>query len=610
MAFHVRASTLFEEYIGLLGSAAKPTSPLPPLGSEDALVIIDMQADFVNRHPTTNPHGGRFGVAEGEHTVPLINCLIDKAVESGALIAATRDYHPADHCSFNSHGGPFPAHCIQGTAGSYFLPAIGTKLADAMRKTSPEKVCVVFKAFHEAVDSFGGLPYHDGGEGRISKGNCPCHPFGQNKGCAAAPFTGGVMLKQSGLIHDDSVDINAPPDLLAVLDDGHDRKARSLSEVLAGRKRIFVCGLALDFCVLDTCLNAFGSGFRDVYMIMDAARAAHIPGIGKFGTGFLSDPSEVMSKMQKAGIKLADTASLAAVDLSKLRELPVPEMDFPCHLAPLCLMLADIVCVVDGAMYKVEFEGDRKRASLSGISSSLGSYSAPCGPRSRTPLGWPGAPALARDMCWGYPLVSASGELASEVQNHFMCVSMSPEMAFLAYGGFLFFDSAGKFVGVQAVASSGGIEHQAYLTFQQPRPWRQVFTPALQEAKRFDNVTLPSLLRNGAKQFAWINPSEELKLGAETWEPSSTGAFVYVFGDGQDPIYFPVSEPKELCQKQLRVADILKNKLGHGDVPAANVKMLLSKLSGVDYAEASSLVSTFSTSETISIDEFVRYMWN
>jgi hypothetical protein len=69
-------------------------------------------------------------------------------------------------------------------------------------------------------------------------------------------------------------------------------------------KRVFVCGLALDFCVLDTCVNASALKFKTVAMVLDAARAAHIPGLGLYGSGFLSDPKEVVGKIRDAGVSL------------------------------------------------------------------------------------------------------------------------------------------------------------------------------------------------------------------------------------------------------------------------------------------------------------------
>ena len=100
---------------------------LPP--KHTALVIIDMQRDFVPGDPLTNPQGGRFGVAEGNHCVPPIVHMIDAAAKAGALVGATRDYHPHDHASFMPQGGPFPPHCVQGTAGARFMPEIAAALA-------------------------------------------------------------------------------------------------------------------------------------------------------------------------------------------------------------------------------------------------------------------------------------------------------------------------------------------------------------------------------------------------------------------------------------------------------------------------------------------------
>jgi nicotinamidase-related amidase len=77
-------------------------------------------------------------------------------------------------------------------------------------------------------------------------------------------WTGSFALKASNITED----INAPPDVMAVL------KRRSLRDVLCeggeealASRRLFVCGLALDFCVLDTALNASGAGFSQVSIL-------------------------------------------------------------------------------------------------------------------------------------------------------------------------------------------------------------------------------------------------------------------------------------------------------------------------------------------------------
>jgi nicotinamidase/pyrazinamidase len=90
------------------------------LKSTDALLIIDVQNDFCP--------GGALPVPEGDQIVPVINRWIRAAHERGAKIVATRDWHPADHGSFKTRGGPWPPHCVQGSHGAQFHPAL--ELAD------------------------------------------------------------------------------------------------------------------------------------------------------------------------------------------------------------------------------------------------------------------------------------------------------------------------------------------------------------------------------------------------------------------------------------------------------------------------------------------------
>jgi nicotinamidase/pyrazinamidase len=41
-----------------------------------------------------------------------------------ATVAASRDWHPRDHCSFKEFGGPWPPHCVQETPGAAFHPGL------------------------------------------------------------------------------------------------------------------------------------------------------------------------------------------------------------------------------------------------------------------------------------------------------------------------------------------------------------------------------------------------------------------------------------------------------------------------------------------------------
>jgi hypothetical protein len=158
---HNATGILFQEHQKLLGDGfSRLWADLDePLGEHDALLVVDMQADFVPQDPQLNPRGGKFGIAEGGEIIGPIVDLIDAAVQVGATVCATREYHPHDHVSFTTRGGPFPPHCVQGTPGARFLAPIATALAQGVHARGPEKVFVAFKAMHEDVDSLGALPY-------------------------------------------------------------------------------------------------------------------------------------------------------------------------------------------------------------------------------------------------------------------------------------------------------------------------------------------------------------------------------------------------------------------------------------------------------------------
>ena len=101
-----------------------------------ALIVIDPQNDFCP--------GGALAVAGGDEIMPRINAMM----ADFDLVVLTQDWHPAGHSSFaSSHSGsdPFtvtempygpqvlwPDHCIQGSDGALFHPALNTDRADAI----------------------------------------------------------------------------------------------------------------------------------------------------------------------------------------------------------------------------------------------------------------------------------------------------------------------------------------------------------------------------------------------------------------------------------------------------------------------------------------------
>lgn len=75
-----------------------------------ALIIVDVQRDFLP--------GGALAVPEGDAVVPLLARCADACARSGVPVVASRDWHPADHCSFRDFGGQWPVHCVAGTPGA------------------------------------------------------------------------------------------------------------------------------------------------------------------------------------------------------------------------------------------------------------------------------------------------------------------------------------------------------------------------------------------------------------------------------------------------------------------------------------------------------------
>ena len=118
------------------------------MSADEALIVIDVQNDFCP--------GGALAVAEGDQIISRINGLMGEL----ATLVLTQDWHPPDHASFAAnHPGaaPFsmiempygpqvlwPTHCVQGTDGAAFHPAL---------RTDPAQL-VIRKGFRPGIDSY------------------------------------------------------------------------------------------------------------------------------------------------------------------------------------------------------------------------------------------------------------------------------------------------------------------------------------------------------------------------------------------------------------------------------------------------------------------------
>jgi nicotinamidase/pyrazinamidase len=227
-----------------LGTAAIATIVSRPLWAAasikvdetSALLVIDVQNCFLP--------GGSLAVKDGGQVVPVIN----RIAKGFANVVMTQDWHTVGHISFaSSHPGKRPFDTIDLKYGKQVLwpdhCVQGTDGASLSKDLSiPQAELIVRKGFHQDVDSYSAFTEADG-----------------------KTTTG----------------------LAAYL------KARKL-------QRLFVTGLATDFCVAWTALDARKAGF-ETYVVEDACRGIDTQG----------SLAKAWADMAKAGVKRIQSGDIA-----------------------------------------------------------------------------------------------------------------------------------------------------------------------------------------------------------------------------------------------------------------------------------------------------------
>lgn len=106
------------------------------LTPHDALLIADIQNDFLP--------GGTLGIEGSSDIIPTLEHYILQFHAHGLPIFLSRDWHPPNHCSFQTEGGPWPAHCVAGSPGS--LPPSSF--------VTPPSAVIIYKAIDRDQEAY------------------------------------------------------------------------------------------------------------------------------------------------------------------------------------------------------------------------------------------------------------------------------------------------------------------------------------------------------------------------------------------------------------------------------------------------------------------------
>ena len=229
--------------IGAIAAAAclapNKVSAAGKVSIDDAsvLLVIDVQNCFLP--------GGSLAVKDGDQVVPVINRL----AKNFSNVVLTQDWHTVSHISFaSSHPGKKPFETIDLKYGKQVLwpdhCVQGTDGALLSKDLAiPQAELIIRKGFHKDVDSYSAFTEADG------------------------------------------------------------KTSTGLSSYLKARKlqRVFVAGLATDFCVAWTAMDARKAGF-ETYVVDDACRGIDTQG----------SLAKAWTDMAAAGVKRITSADVAA----------------------------------------------------------------------------------------------------------------------------------------------------------------------------------------------------------------------------------------------------------------------------------------------------------
>jgi nicotinamidase/pyrazinamidase len=210
-----------------------------------ALIIVDIQNDFLP--------GGALAVRQGDEVILVINALAPRF----ELVVATQDWHPRDHGSFAAnYPGRKPGEMITLAGQPQVLWPVhcvqGTKGAEISSRLDMTLVKAIFqKGVDPDIDSYS-----------------------------------------------------------AIFDNGR-RRSTGLSEYLAKQdiKEIFIAGLALDYCVKFTALDAISLGLK-TWVIRDACRAVNLDP---------SDGERAVGEMRLAGVRVVRSREITNLQYSTAR---------------------------------------------------------------------------------------------------------------------------------------------------------------------------------------------------------------------------------------------------------------------------------------------------